>query len=708
MNNIYSRRNFVKTSAVGTIGVSSGIPLLGQTGLIQGTKTELNKVGENNVAFIPNRVASWWCTLEDLLWPQKKIVDKIKRRAEGFANAKIDTALNFGFHIRFDYSNYFGHLHGYYANVCEELHKYDIKFMDHYSCNHVERPRSDSEFRKLHHNHRHSVLLFHDPIAAENASYEGHRFNDICQVNLVDGSRGYAPQYQMEAFCHNNPDFLDMHQKYLQRLIGEVPLDAIEVDDMCDYAGLVTCGCKYCRDRYKKEYGRELPSLNDISFWGDTKRTIPSKWGNYENPAFRDWVNMRTNSVADHLKMVKETIKDKPLMTCCSSSGPISLNSISLNLERMSPYLDFFMLENCGINVKSVSWVPMDAEAMHQKDIAQKRGNAPAMALSYTIYGKGGYMGWSLSRFWGVSNWGSTLNGRLEEDPTDMMEIEDIVGPLNNWELKNSDLNYMKGSDLVEVRLVNSRYCRDNGWRDSSGHEQWEKAAAWSERLVKANVGYRFVRCEELADSNALCRESTPLILDGVGCVSDAQFKAVKIYLSKGAQVWFALPFGTHDEKGFKRTVPLSEELLKMKDKNLSVIDSVIDLNPLGKLIEEGNFQPVIKQLSGDERWAVRIRFQDGKPVLHFMNTALKAIPHPIYKDHSNNPILKDIHSDTKDDKLVYEINTKRVALPALLVKSPELEDNARNVNIENVKRGYLTIHVDLSGVKVYAVAQNG
>ena len=104
--------------------------------------------------------------------PQKKIVDKIKYRAEAFAKAKIDTAINYGWHVRFDFSNYFGQMMGYHANVCEELHKYGIKFMDHYSCNHVERPRGEAEFRKLHKGQRHHVLLFHDEMAAKHAQYE--------------------------------------------------------------------------------------------------------------------------------------------------------------------------------------------------------------------------------------------------------------------------------------------------------------------------------------------------------------------------------------------------------------------------------------------------------------------------------------------------------------------------------------------------------
>jgi len=39
----------------------------------------------------------------------------------------------------------------------------------------------------------------------------------------------------------------------------------------------------------------------------------------------------------------------------------------------------------------------------------------------------------------------------------------------------------------------------------------------------------------------ALCKEKTPIILDGIGCVSDNQFNAVKTYLSKGGQ--HGLPF---------------------------------------------------------------------------------------------------------------------------------------------------------------------
>ena len=703
-----NRREFIKMAAMSGIGIGlsnhiTGAPYHFLKSEVQ-NKTAGNIISSQQPAFIPRRVASWWCTLDDILWPQKSVIDHIKRRAEAFAKAKIDTAMNFGFHIRFDFSNYFGQLHGYYHNVCEELHKYDIKFIDHYSCNDVERPRGEEEIRKLNKGQRHHVLLYPDPIAAKFAQYEGHLFQDICQLDLRDGSRGYARQYQMETFCFNNPGFLDMHKKYLQRLLREVPIDGIEIDDMCEYAGLTTCGCQYCRDRFKRDYGHDIPPFGEKSFWGDTSKSM-LYWGNYENPVFRDWLKTKSDSIVDHLKMARSVLNGIPLMTCCSSAGPIILNSLSLNLEKMAPYLDFFMLENVGINVLSVNWLEKEPEALLQKDIAKSHNNAPAMALSYTVYKEGGYLGWCLSRFWGVANWSSTLEHRLEEDPKDAMQIENIIDEYNNWEIANSDFNYRDGKDLVEVRLVSNGYCRQNGWRSADGREQWDSVKDWSSALVKNNIGYRILRSAELSDPEALSKENTPLILDNVGCVSDSQFAAIKSYLSKGGMVWLTLPFGVYDEKGFKRQAPLSDELKKKKYKNLVMIDAKIS-DPLKDLIAKGKLKPVLTQFSGDPGWAARIRFYDNKPVIHFMNTALIAVPHPNVKDTAGNGILENINSGISNNKLSYQIDTSKVPLSRLSILSPELKEQKRDVTINTTGKNTSDIKVDLEGVKVYAVLQ--
>ena len=214
------------------------------------------------------------------------------------------------------------------------------------------------------------------------------------------------------------------------------------------------------------------------------------------------------------------------------------------------------------------------------------------------------------------------------------------------------------------------------------------------------------MRSAELADADALRKENTPLILDGLGCVSEKQFTAIKIYLSKGGIAWLAMPFGSHDEKGFLRKVPLSAELMKEKYKNLLIVDSAISSNPLQKLISTGSFKPVLKQLKGDLRWAARIRIYNDKPVIHFMNTALLAVPDPLIKDISGISLLKDIKSLIKDNDCMYEINTNKIDLPKLSVISPELGELQRPVGISKTKDGFSAIQVNLEGVKIYAVVQ--
>ncbi|MFV0606783.1 MAG: twin-arginine translocation signal domain-containing protein [Niabella sp.] len=702
-----SRRNFIKLSTLSGLGLglSSTMPSLAYEIFKQDNGAAFFVSGKNpDIPFVPRRVASWWNTIEDLQWNQKSIRDKVKRRAEGFARANIDTAMNYGFHVRFDFANYFGRLNEYFAAVKEELHKYDIKFIEHYSCNHVERPRGKEEFDKLHRNQRHHVLLYHDEIAAKHAQYEGHLFHDICEVDIIDGSRGYSRQYQMEAFCHNNPNFLDMHKKYLQRLIREVDFDGYEIDDMCDYVGLRTCGCKYCRERFKKDYGREIPPTSDKSFWGDMTKPM-LYWGDYESPVFRDWKKMKDDVIDDHVQMCKDVIGNKPILTCCSSTGPIVLNSISLNLERIADKLDFYMLENVGTNIRSVAWLEKDAEAMQQKDIAEQRGFAPPMALSYTIFKDGGYLGWALARYWGVANWASTFQHRLVEDPPNSLEVEDMIAPVNNWEVKHSNLDYYKSNDFEEVRLVYNYYCRMNGWKDENGVEQWSKVKTWSKQLAQSNVSYRFVRYKELADEKKLCSSNTPLILDSVACLSDAQYNAIRKYLIKGGEAWLTLPFGTHDEKGFKRNVPLSEKLLQKKYKRLHIISTSSNTNPIEELIKKEKFIPIIKQIAGGQGWCVRARKYGNKIVLHILNGRMKAIPHPTIKDISGLPVITSIESTIANNNLVFEIDSERLPVTNLSLYSPELEDSKKTIIIER-KGKKQVLKINLSKIRIYAVAQ--
>ncbi len=121
-----NRREFIKKVAISGVGLGLTSKISDAAVLPSAANDPVINIPISkpapDVPFIPRRAASWWGSIDDLLWSEKNVVDNIKRRAEGFAKANIDTAINFGFHMRFDFANYFGQLHGYFATVCEELH----------------------------------------------------------------------------------------------------------------------------------------------------------------------------------------------------------------------------------------------------------------------------------------------------------------------------------------------------------------------------------------------------------------------------------------------------------------------------------------------------------------------------------------------------------------------------------------------------------
>ena len=170
MNSKTNRREFIRMAALSGAGLAlNNFAIANSSGILERTSPGIGAAATGTHAappFIPNRAASWWTTINDLQWPQKYVVDKIKHRADGYAKAGIDTAINFGFHNRFDFSNYFSNIHGYYAQVADELHQRGIRWMDHYSCNHVTRPRNEADFKYVNKYERHAVLLIPDPIAS--------------------------------------------------------------------------------------------------------------------------------------------------------------------------------------------------------------------------------------------------------------------------------------------------------------------------------------------------------------------------------------------------------------------------------------------------------------------------------------------------------------------------------------------------------------
>ncbi|MBE6702304.1 MAG: hypothetical protein E7585_02695 [Ruminococcaceae bacterium] len=273
---------------------------------------------------VPKRIINWWLTWEDLNWPSVDIGEKIKRRAEQAAKANVTTAILFGAHFRWDYLPYFTLLHDHIATTCEELHKYGIELYDRHSVNLIHRYDTRDEMRHVMLHSGPHIPFSPSREAAATWEYNGKRLNDWRMIDVRDGSVLYYPQYASEGFCYRNPDFIQAYCDYAKKLVADTGIDGLAAEDPVHYMHYKSCACPHCRAELKRRAGVELPSVDDRSFWG-----------NWENPAWREWIDLRYEAGKEFFqKLTPHLPKGFPITTCGSNSASNGVNGSASDASR--------------------------------------------------------------------------------------------------------------------------------------------------------------------------------------------------------------------------------------------------------------------------------------------------------------------------------------------------------------------------------------
>ena len=262
------------------------------------------------------RLVNWWMRWEDLNWPSADGRDRIKRKAEALARANVTTAILFGCHFRWDYLPYFTLLHDHIAAVAEELHRVGIELYDRHSVNLVHRYDTREEMRH--------VMLHSGPHlpfspsreAAASWEYKGKRLNDWRMIDVRSRTPLYYPQYAAEGFCYRNPAFLESYYDYAKRLVADTGIDGLAAEDPVHYMHYISCACPHCRAELKRRTGQDLPPIEDRSFWG-----------NWENPAWRAWIDLRFDAGKAFFEGLQPHLPPQfPLTTCGVNSAAPNAN----------------------------------------------------------------------------------------------------------------------------------------------------------------------------------------------------------------------------------------------------------------------------------------------------------------------------------------------------------------------------------------------
>lgn len=266
----------------------------------------------------PKRLVNWWLTWEDLNWPSVDMMDKIRRRAEAAAKANVTTAVLFGCHFRWDYLPYFTLLHDHIATTCEELHKVGIELYDRHSINLVHRYDTVEEMRHVMLHSGPHIPFSPSREAAASWEYGGKKLNDWRMIDVRTGKALYYPQYASEGFCYRNPDFVEAYCDYAKKLVADTGIDGLAAEDTVHYMHMNSCGCPHCREELKRRTGLELPSAEDRSFWG-----------NWENPAWRQWIDLRYESGKEFFEKLMPALPEGFTVTTCGANSAAATTTAS-------------------------------------------------------------------------------------------------------------------------------------------------------------------------------------------------------------------------------------------------------------------------------------------------------------------------------------------------------------------------------------------
>ena len=536
----WTRRSFVQTlgGAALSAGLLSNFPVA--VSAIENSAAKSSSEKNDRPHY---RAIGWWLTFDDLTWPNPELMDKIRRRADQCAASGVNCCIVFGAHLRWDFMPLWERFHDELRFVADELHQRKIFLFDHHSATIVHRPRNRDEALDIWRRNRHHVPFYPSRDIAATWEFAGSHLNDWRMLDVETGAPVFVPAYTAEQFCMNHPGFRKGYAAYVKKLLADTGMDGLMSDDMIFYADWRACGCKFCRDRFKCEYGHDLPPVSDTSFWG-----------NRRSQAFRDWIKMRFQTPADFLAEVKNALpRNFPLLTCCSSSDNFYLPSFGMSYQDFIQSCNHVMLEMVGQTPAiEGTWDERVPSQLMHLDIAGKH-NAPCFGLGYGFFPDTAFFIWAVNKFLGSDCWFSTVKGRLDASPTELAALADdseLVGEGFNWEKTNSEL--FRGEAETDTAIFFSRATRDF-YSEVIGDYCGDYNASC------LNLSRENLPCEVVTEIPSLGKTRC-LILSSVMCLSIVQRKQLADFLYVGGMVIATGPNGYYDEQGNPAAKPWLEE----------------------------------------------------------------------------------------------------------------------------------------------------
>ncbi|MDD5678188.1 MAG: hypothetical protein PHW60_09395 [Kiritimatiellae bacterium] len=516
------------------------------------------------------RIASWWLNKNDFYWPDYEVAEEIKRRAAYFAANGVNVVVIFGLHFRWDYVPYFERLRALFRCIIEECHKHGIRVCDHYSDTLIHRPRNEADRWFIRERLNHHVAIY--PDFDRDYEYEGTWRNAWRMVDIRTNAPVYFEKYRCHIFCPNNPDFQRASASYAVRQFAEVGIDGLMNDDLHFLPDYHVCACKYCRARFKREYGHNLPPAADNNFWG-----------NRENPAFRDWLAMRLRSMGDHYVRLRKALgSGKPLFGCCSETASQAVSDVGLAYDEFIRGCNVSFMEICGTNPVTAWRHTCGLQAIHQAIAAGGdyfRGKVrhilgvtqadPCLAIIYAEFPDQFFMCWALEAACGLRSWVCRrTNARDAQRARIVYDDESHLGKTLKWEAAHKDF-YHNVKRIADVGVVFSTATRNFASPEEAKKHRSEYIF-WMQLLFDYAVLSEAVLTPALRGANAggrLANKYALLILPQIAALDETEMEGLAGFLKAGGNLLVSGVLGTRTASGARRDTALLSRLAEQSKK---------------------------------------------------------------------------------------------------------------------------------------------
>lgn len=486
----------------------------------------------------------WYNDDEIFKFTQKDFDAKAKKMADSGINIVMTFSCT---HFRWTMKQHWDIITKCLAKVVKACHKNGILVVEHHSSHLTFDPLDEADWDRMGKtlNKRMSSI----------DSWEGLREYVLPETTKgtesyrqIDGRTGeYArTRYSGYGKCFNNPEYKEAYFNYLEMIYRETKIDGIMTDDVQYFGDGHACTCRYCRKKFKQEFGYDLPQPGKD--WDEF-------YFDFENPIFVAWQQFKKNTTRRFQESVNKhfTNLGYELLRPNYQSSVVTFNWTGYPFEKVVHLWDWVFQENCFSFVIKYSWPQFLTESRHRFNMGRV-GKVPSMSMFYPDRYDSFYFTWALCMAWGQM-FTATPEGE------DMCEIEK---KFRDFEKKYSNLFFeqkKKADVTIYWSYETGNFCNPEKCRHITAVRGWTQAltfAGYSSDIVFAS--------EETIDPGV----HSFLIVPDVWMLSDDEINKLNRFVEDGGKILYTGQPGIKKPDGTKRQLEkVKQELCIESDKSV-------------------------------------------------------------------------------------------------------------------------------------------